>query len=311
MSGCNPVVIWCFADAKSGHLSQTNGFIAAISRQCECTVHHIHIADHSFNLFALVNAWLHKRTPEFFPADKPDLIIGAGHATHAQMLLARHLCGGKVLVFMKPSLPAGWFDALVVPAHDKASIDQQRLIETEGVLNNIPYVANKSPDCGLMLIGGKSSHFEWNTAAVLAQIEMVLARSANTQWTLTTSRRTPDGFLDELALVAPCDRLTVVPYEDCGAGWLLQQFEQAGQVWVTADSVSMIYESLTSGAAVGVFTLEKGHGRIQAGLQRLIDAGTVMPFSVWQTQGRLVVPDICLNEAERVSSIILERWFGS
>lgn len=305
------MVVWCFSDAKPGHLSQTNGFIAAISKQHDCTVYYIQVAEYSLNLFALAKAWLLKKKPDYFPKTKPDLIIGAGHATHTQMLLARYLCGGKVLVFMRPSLPSSWFDMLVVPAHDKASVDKGRLIETEGVLNNVQCVANKSLDYGLMLIGGESSHFEWNTAAVLGQIEVVLAKSPDTKWTLTTSRRTPDDFLTVLSATVSGNQLTVVPYADCGTDWLSEHFRQAGQIWVTADSVSMIYESLTSGAAVGVFTLEKGHGRIQAGLQRLVDTGRVTAFPTWHSQGRLVAADRTLNEADRVSSIILERWFGS
>ncbi len=83
-----------------------------------------------------------------------------------------------------------------------------------------------------------------------AQIGALLARKPDVHWTLTTSRRTPVDFLAQLDVDRP--QLTVVPCAQTGPDWLPEQLARAAQVWVTQDSVSMIYEALTAGAAVGL-----------------------------------------------------------
>ena len=52
-------------------------------------------------------------------------------------------------------------------------------------------------------------------------------------------------------------RLTVVPVAATGPDWLPAQLARAGQAWATADSVSMVYEALTAGAAVGILDVPR------------------------------------------------------
>jgi mitochondrial fission protein ELM1 len=51
--------------------------------------------------------------------------------------------------------------------------------------------------------------------------------------------------------------LTIVPFAATSPDWLPTQLARADQAWVTADSVSMVYEALTAGAAVGVLDVPR------------------------------------------------------
>lgn len=127
-------------------------------------------------------------------------------------------------------------------------------------------------------------------------------------WTLTTSRRTPQDFLQHLD---GGERLTVIPVTETGPDWLPAQLARASQAWVTADSVSMVYEALTAGAAVGVLEVpRKQSSRVSRGLEQLTTESWVTFFTDWSRDRRLRRPPEIFNEAECCARWIIERWFA-
>jgi uncharacterized protein len=103
----------------------------------------------------------------------------------------------------------------------------------------------------------------------------------------------------------------VVPVAETGPDWLPAQLARAGQVWVTADSVSMVYEALTAGAAVGVLeTPRQRPSRVSRGLERLAVESWVTPFADWRPGRTLHRPPGIFNEAERCARWIVERWLA-
>ena len=96
-----------------------------------------------------------------------------------------------------------------------------------------------------------------------------------------------------------------------GPEWLPAQLARAGQVWVTADSVSMIYEALTSGTKVVLLAVPQLRpNRISRGLDRLIHQGWLTAFADWQPSLRLQRLPGIFNEADRCAHWIIERWFA-
>ena len=68
---------------------------------------------------------------------------------------------------------------------------------------------------------------------------------------LTTSRRTPPGWLAYLRQhLEPglLRRLSLHDWRGLEPDWLVQRLPLADSVWVSEDSVSMVYEALTAGA---------------------------------------------------------------
>ncbi len=77
-------------------------------------------------------------------------------------------------------------------------------------------------------------------------------------------------------------------------------------VWVTADSVSMVYESLTAGCRVGLIELTPaaGDSRVMRGMAKLVETQRVTPFGEWSRQ-RGMFPAAPLDEAGRVADLLL------
>ena len=297
-----PINIWKVTDGKQGHESQIDGLITAIRafREVNETIIPVNKRPSVLGMFF---CWLLRKRPSKFPVGAPNLIIGAGHRTHSTLLLAKSFCGGKTVVLMKPTLPLNRFDYVIVPKHDNVQ-PRVNVIETQGGLNAVPFVRIKDLQTGLMLIGGKSKHYVWDDEHIAQQIQQIVDQNASVSWTLTTSRRTPETFLKFLEEIP----ITVVPFEKTDAAWLLEQYRSSGKIWVTPDSVSMVYESLSSGAITNVFSLGETdiQSRVRNGLEQLIEDKTVFSFDDWEKELEHKQLPSEFNESARVAKIILD-----
>ena len=243
------MIIWKFTDGKPGHESQTNGLVAALCNLQEFQV----VQVPTIGKIRSIVCWLFRKKPASFPSQAPDLIVGAGSKTHFAMVVAKSLYGGKTIVLMRPSIPFSLFDLIIAPKHDTVSLGDN-VVEVKGVLNAIPFMERKDVNKGLILIGGISSHYKWDSQSIVEQIAQVVNHDAGVAWVLTTSRRTPENFL-ELLNGNNSPNLSVVPFAETDRGWMMEQFNSAEYVWVTPDSVSMVYEALSSGASVYIFSM--------------------------------------------------------
>ena len=251
--------------------------------------------------------WL---TGSFSGGDRrpPALIIGAGHGTHFTMLAARRACGGKTIVLMNPGLPRPCFDLCLIPEHDGVK-EGHNVLLTKGAINAIRSSHELQPNSGLILLGGVSAHYRWDDRNVVEQVRMLASACGDVNWRLTNSPRTPDGTLQLLREAVPSN-VKIVAFNEAPLDWLPGQLRQAAQVWVTPDSVSMLYEALTAGAAVGIFDLERiGNGRVARGVEQLLREGRVLGFAHWQAGQSLPVTQQDFNEAARCARWIRQTWF--
>lgn len=297
-----PITIWRFFDGKAGHRNQILGLSEGIGRRCPVICHDIPITDRIRGLKSLLPGRLGLLDALPLPA----LLIGAGHATHIPLLAARRRFGGKIIVLMKPSLPLWMFDACLIPAADGLRRIPTNVIVTEGALNRVQPSATLDPRRGLILIGGPSAHFGWSDEGVLSQVAAVINGSPEIEWTLTTSRRTPPSFMARWNSIGL--RGQMIPVDQTDPDWLPAQLQTAGNVWVTNESVSMICEALTSGAAVGIVHLNKTrNSRVTRGIDSMISRGLVTPFEQWKSSRLLSGPSTTLNESLRCADLIVER----
>jgi mitochondrial fission protein ELM1 len=297
------VVVWAFTDGRAGHENQTRGLLAALA----C----IHPVDARWiNVPAYASVLSSLMTRRFLPGvglPPPDLLIGAGHRTHLPLLAARRAHGGRTIVLMKPSLPRAWFDLCVIPEHD--AVTGANVLSTRGALNPVE-PGKKNASAGLLLIGGPSRHHGWNANDILSQIETIVAGDSDVSWTLTTSRRTPSSTTARLRALT-FSNLTVVPVTETGPGWLAERLTHAARVWVTEDSVSMVYEALTANAATGVLSVPpRRESRIARGIAALSRDGLVTGFADWHRGRKLAPPAAPFNEAARVAAWISDKWLS-
>jgi mitochondrial fission protein ELM1 len=208
---------------------------------------------------------------------------------------------------MRPSLPLRCFDLCLIPEHD-AVAERDNVLQTRGALNTVRPGAGQDPQTGLILIGGPSAHYAWDGAMLTEQLGAI-ARQDPRHWTVTTSRRTPPETVALLERLA-CDNLQLMPYGDTAPGWVHEQLRGVAAVWVTEDSVSMLYEALTAGVACGLLPVPaRGVSRVQRGVQRLLADGMLSTFADWQAGRPLLPPAQPLDEARRCARWIVERWF--
>jgi mitochondrial fission protein ELM1 len=308
-----PLVVWQFTDGKPGHESQSRGLIAALRRRAD--IHAYTIAVDSCRCG--IGSLLRRRHPCKSDYPPPDLILACGRSTHFAALAARRACGGKLVALMKPPLPVSLYDLCLVPEHDSVRLTSGNVVATRGVLNAVvaePMTPGRAGR-GLFLIGGPSPHYRWNGASVAEQIVQVLDKDPSRTWTLTTSRRTPTGFINELqsrmAGLPAAGRVTIVPVEQTRPGWVTAQLAQSEMAVASEDSVSMVYESLTSGVAVLLLSMRRrGRSRVQSGVEALLRERLVCLVSDYVASGELPDADRRLAEADRCADVLLDRWFA-
>lgn len=301
----DPKIIWLISDNKRGHENQSAGLVRALAKHLPVNCIRIDIATHKAS-------WLQALRGQFPFATKhpkPDLILGAGSQTHSTLLAAGRATKAPTLLIMAP--PPGltrFFDLCVIPEHDQRS--GSNVITTRGAMNLIE--AGKSPNAhaGLILIGGPSQHHGWDEAALLKQVEAILSGNSHIQWTLTTSRRTPQSTTEQLLQCAN-SQLTVVPVEQTDAAWLPDELSKAAYVWVSEDSVSMVYEALSSGAKVGVLPVPRKNpnSRIIRGLDSLKAQGHISSYDTKRIDLSQFQSQPPLDEAGRIATIVAERFF--
>ena len=297
------MIIWRFTDGKLGHENQSAGLVSALRRTQK-----VNLIDFSVDILpsscVLLLKSMFRSNIKEFSKPKPDLIIGAGRKTHIPMVVAKAMCGGKLVVLMRPSIPMRLFDLTVAPKHDNVPL-RENVIESEGALNAVEFVENKNKNIGLMLIGGESPHYRWDGTRIANQIKQITEQEPEVDWTLTTSRRTPEKLLNLLREL----QLEVVPFDETDNEWMARHYAQSGQIWVTPDSVSMVYEALSSGAVTNVFTLQskKKQSRVIIGLDELINNGCVYTFDQWKLDPSIQKAPVFFNESARVADYILEQ----
>lgn len=292
--------VWLIGDGKPGHENQSLGLSAAITRRVPCDVHSVSIAGVK-GLLKRVDAA--SRSSAGLP--KPDIIIAAGHSTHPSLLWLARKHRARSIVLMRPSLPMSWFDLVIAPDHDfPGGCGRENVILTRGALNRVLPPDGGPRSRGMILIGGPSANHGWDGESLLAALEEI---GREGDWELTDSRRTPDGFTGEIRSRVPS--ITVFPHEETASGWLPEKLAATERVWVTEDSVSMIYEALASGARVGLLPaprLAEG-ARVLRGVDDLVAKGYLTPFSRWQKTGELPPPPEVLREADRCAGEIICR----
>ncbi|MDN3637925.1 mitochondrial fission ELM1 family protein [Simiduia curdlanivorans] len=294
--------IWLITDQKPGHLNQLLGLAQQLSAQIGAQYHFVN--DNA--RLGLMTVWRGINLAPDLPT--PDLIVSAGSGTQRALLASKRFFDKPAVLLMRPNFPYAWLDAAIVPEHDSPP-RRDNVLVTRGVLNHVqPSAVRRHDSPGLVLIGGPSKHYGWDDAALVRQVQRLCSENPAKQWLLTDSRRTPASFLAELNK-HNLPNLTCLSHLNTAPGWLVNQIAESAPVWVTPDSVSMVYEALTSGAPTGLLSLpDPVTGRIQAGLQTLISEGRVVTFEARNELQKLDQKPP-LWEAKRAASWLAERFF--
>lgn len=298
--------VYRLCDARPGHEKQTLGLVQGLKSLVPVQVFDVPLyatAGGRFQFAALRRALALARD------QPPDLIIGAGHGVHLAMLWLRFRRGGRLVLLMRPSLPASWFDLVMVPEHDPRVIGGN-VLRTQGMLCPVPASeeGRSASQQGIILLGGTNRYFAWDNERIARQLRHIVAVAPDISWVISDSRRTPDGFAQGLAL-PPNGRF--VSWQETGPDWLTDALTAAQMVWVTADSASMLYEALSAGAQVGVIELPalRADSKLQRGVAGLYERGLVA-LSTHCARLDITAAAHPMQESQRCADALLRRWFA-
>jgi mitochondrial fission protein ELM1 len=291
-----PLIIWLLTDKKRGHQSQSLGLVNAIK---ELTPSESYLID-------IINVRLIDLIIKRFPAGEglplPDLLVGAGRKSQLGLLVAKRCFGGATVCLMKPSWPTMFFDLCVIPQHDLPAYSK-KIFHTIGVLNNLSPVGATHSLRGIILIGGPSKHYNWDNEKFIAQISDIVRSNQQISWCITDSPRTPSDLTIKLKHHTQL-RAFYRPFNTTEDNWLQGYLPRCRQIWVSEDSVSMIYEALSTDAEVGLISVPKRReSRVTQISKDLIASGLVMSPNNTNRPKK-----IQLNEAKRTASFIVNDW---
>ena len=297
------MVIWYLSDGKPGHLNQILGLIAALgeitpTENFEIPIEQVKVPFLGW-LFGIAKL---PQDDKRDTATKPEIIIGAGHGTHKALLALSKKLSAKSMLLMSPSLPLPMFDFVCAPDHDRLPLNENCL-STEGALNRMK-PGKKIMGSGLILIGGPSSHAKWKSDKILQQVSQLIEIKADTHWVLTTSRRTPEDFIQK---IEQKPNLKIIHWQDTESNWLPETMSTTEEIWVTPDSVSMIYEALTAEANVGIFELKILPTRVSMGIERLVSEKRILCFDCLKSKEKWAEEPVPLNEAKRCADWLLKK----
>lgn len=254
-------------DGKTGHKRQVDGFLNALTKIKSVDLVELDVMSFGYGEVLSGKGLVSLQDRQY--------IVGAGHSTHLKMLLLGWRLRAKTLVIMKPSIPRILFDFCFIPEHDNVGLAKNTFI-TVGAMNNLKPDAQKN-DRVLLLLGGCSSEYFWDFETVTHQIQAIIASESH-EVNILGSRRTPKDFINYLRneINNVKSQVNICSHDEVDSNWLSNNLPLAKRVWVTEDSVNMIYESLSVGAVVNIIKLpSRKKGRVHLGVKKLIDAGSV------------------------------------
>ena len=287
------------SDGKAGHRSQAVGLFKALQRQDVEQVSFEEISIDQLPILSLLTALFKQKN--LLLSRSPDYILGVGSHTQLRVvLLGKIYSQAKTVILMKPNYPLTWFNHVIIPEHDGIA-ENGNVILTQGALNPIVNEQRHQQNRILIALGGSSKRHQWNDTKVLNSIQQIVNLNPHAELILTTSRRTPKEFLENLKQQSYSSKLNIFPVDQTPQGWIFEEMQKAEGVWVTEDSVSMIFEALTAGCRVGVIEIDRlKSDRITQLLDQLL-----VNFKIEQQGIKLL--NLKLDEATRVADILMKK----
>ena len=303
-----------FLDGRAGHEKQSMAVLAALKSLLELRVETVQLpaAGPGGRLAEFWRILLGRGAGDGGKRPAADLYFGTGSRTHLALLASRIRYRTPIAVCMAPDpLLRRWFDLCFVPRHDGLA-PASNIFITDGPPALARLELPRDPAKGLILVGGidEGSH-AWDGGGTVAAIETIATADPAVKWCVSSSPRTPTETVRLLTeLAGRLDNLQFIHFRDTARGWVEEQYAGSAYAWVTADSVSMVYEAVTAGCLVGVLPVHwrNPDNKFQRGLDGLLARGLVTIYRDGETA---LLPGKAggdFNEALRCAEELVRRF---
>lgn len=314
MNAKNKLVIGAFYDGRPGHEKQTRGIVRQLGAKIPVEIVAVEVPHLSKTQQA--GQWLHYLSA--MPAEPQSnlarcgIFLGTGTQTHLAMLRQKKHSGIPAVTCMTPAFfIVNDFDLIFAPQHDNAG-------PAENIFNTIgpPGVnwnkANHLPDRVLVLIGGPAkNNLVWRSDAIVESVTRIARQNPDKTIIVSSSPRTPPETAAALRTLADgfC-HLCFHDYRETPNGWVEQEYDRCAQVWVTGDSMSMMYEALSSGCRVGLIPVQwrRTKSKYTRSEQYLKKQGFIVDLHEYLHGTAKWRNETQLNEASRCADEIIRRF---
>lgn len=307
------LTIGAFFDGRPGHEKQTSGIIAQLKKKADVEVVSVQVRKEK--LSGQLNQWLSYlvkyRTQKNPLLSACDLLIGTGTHTHLPMLYQKHHYQIPVVICMSPAIILQHkFDLIIAPTHDRIT-DTSNVFRTIGPPNQNSNEGKHVEERTLILIGGvdpKSHH--WLGETVIENVKKLVDQNSQKKFIVSSSPRTPkETILGLVQLEKDREHLSFFDYRDTPSGWVEQQYRESKEVWVTGDSISMVYEALSSGCMVGIIPVQwrSQNSKFRVSEEYLVNNEMVIELESYLEGKSRWEKEVHLNEAGRCADEIMKR----
>jgi uncharacterized protein len=283
--------IWLITDGKQGDEQQCIGVAYALGANYKS----IHIKPRApftwFMPYGTIDPKDHSKyinspiSPPF-----PDICIASGRRAVAYLRHIKSASKGKCYtVFLKdPRIGTKAADFIWVPTHDKlrgtnvyttlTSPHNIQLISHQQAQQDQRIASLNSPRIAVLL-GGKSSAYQFTNADCtnLSQKLAIIAQSGAALM-VTASRRTPHALSAAIRTITKAKNGFF--WDGRGDNPLTSMLTLADHIIVTADSVNMVGEAVSTGKPVHVFYPTGGSRKTHLFLNGLTDLNAIKPLTI-------------------------------
>jgi uncharacterized protein len=314
-SGRRPLKVAVFLDGSPGHEKQTLGIVKEIQHLHPVEVTEIQVFRQSLwqDVWAWIRYFLCRDCPSTTFQDPYDILIGTGSHTHIPMLSRKRHSDALCITCMAPSrILSSRFDLCFVPQHDGIPVGKNVFI-TVGPPNCSEVKKGHDHNKALILLGGvdtKSHH--WSSLEISADVRDLISTENSKEWTISSSPRTPMETVSLIEKIAQkLENVTFFRYQNTEPGWIEKQYSRNGTVWVTADSMSMVYEALSAGCHVGIIPVawKNVENKFKRSEKYLLDHDLVVSFKAWKEGNARWNMNEPLHEASRCAYEIVRKWY--
>ena len=314
MSNHGIYTIGAFFDGRPGHEKQTSGILEQLKKKIKVNILPVTISKGTVS--RQIIDWLQYfsslGSPPYPDLADCDLLIGTGTHTHLPMLLQKNHCHTPVVTCMTPNpLIQKKFDLIIAPQHDDIP-DSKKVFRTIGPPNLNNSMEEHQTGRTLILIGGvdPQSH-HWINEEILEYLKRFIVHEPDKEIIISSSPRTPLETVSSLINLADkFENVTFYDFKNTPSGWVEKEYSACEQVWVTADSISMVYEALSSGCKVGIIPVRwrKKKSKFITSEKYLYDHEMVIDLHGYLAGEKTWRDNPTLNEANRCAEEIIKRF---
>lgn len=314
MRDSTTLTIGAFFDGRPGHEKQTRGILNRLQERTRTEVFDVQverkpIMGQVLELLRYSASSLHQGDEQL---SRCNFLIGAGTPTHLPMLAAKKRFAVPVITCMTPApYLRGKFDLIFAPQHDGIA-GGPAVIETIGPPTSNRNRGSHEENRVLLLCGGvdRRSH-HWDSRITVGYLERIIQAGPHKRYILSSSPRTPvEMILMLISLADQYDNVEFHDYRNTPPGWIEEEYGRCSQVWVTADSISMVYEALSSGCMVGIIPVRwrRRNAKFARSQNYLLETGRVVEVENFFDNTHSWSDEPPLDEAGRCADELLRRF---